>query len=64
MIAIISSVVLCVACNSKVSRINIHGTYKGTGVMSYEAVVENGTITIYSNSFFVVWHMQCKRDEQ
>ena len=65
-IAIMSSVVLFTACNSKVSRINIHGTYRGTGVMSYEAVVENGTITIYSNSFFdrdVYWYGTCNANE-
>ena len=32
--------VLLFACDSKIKKINIHGTYKGTGMMGYEAVVD------------------------
>lgn len=54
------------ACSSKIRRINIHGTYKGTGMMGYEAKVEAGTITIYSTSFFeksVYWYGTCNANE-
>ena len=63
---IVVSSVLLVSCESRVSRINIHGTYKGTGMMSYEAIVENGTITIYSTSFFekeIYWYGTCIASE-
>ena len=60
------SVILLFACNSKISRINIHGTYKGGGISSYEAVVDAGTITIYTTSFFekkVYWYGTCNSQE-
>ena len=60
------SILLLVSCDSKISKINIHGTYKGTGIMNYEAVVEDGTITIYSTSFFekeVYWYGTCHADD-
>lgn len=59
-------VMLLASCDSKVSQINIHGTYRGTGMMSYEAIVENGTITIYSTSFFekeIYWYGTCNANE-
>lgn len=55
-----------VSCDSKIRDININGNYYGTGAMSYEAVVEKGTITIYSTSFFnkeVYWYGTCHADE-
>ena len=64
-IMLISAMIL-VSCGSGVSRININGTYVGTGVMSYEAVVEDGTITIYSTSFFereTYWYGTCISSE-
>ena len=57
---------LLFACNSKIKRINIHGTYRGAGMMGYEAVVDAGTITIYSTSFFektVYWYGTCNSYE-
>lgn len=57
---------LLFACSSKIRRINIHGTYKGTGMMGYEAKVEAGTIIIYSTSFFeksVYWYGTCNANE-
>lgn len=66
MILIVMSLVLLASCESRVSRINIHGTYKGTGLMNYEAIVENGTITIYSTSFFekeLYWYGTCIASE-
>ena len=54
------------SCGSGVSRININGTYAGAGMMSYEAVVDDGTITIYSTSFFereVYWYGTCISSE-
>lgn len=63
LIAILASLF---ACNSKIKKINIHGTYKGTGMNAYEAVVDEGTITIYSTSFFsrdVYWYGTCNSYE-
>ena len=63
---IIAMIVLLFACDSKIKKINIHGTYKGTGMMGYEAVVDAGTITIYSTSFFeksVYWYGTCNSYE-
>ena len=57
---------LLVSCDSKIRDININGNYYGIGAMSYEAVVEKGTITIYSTSFFnkeVYWYGTCHADE-
>lgn len=62
LIVFFSALLLLVACTSKIKRINIHGTYKGGGISSYEAVVDAGTITIYSISFFektVYWYGTC-----
>ncbi len=61
-----SAMILLFACNSKINRINIHGTYKGTGMMGYEAKVEAGTIIIYTTSFFdksVYWYGTCNANE-
>lgn len=62
----LASILLLASCDSKISKINIHGTYKGVGIMNYEAVVEEGTITIYSTSFFeknVYWYGTCIANE-
>ena len=62
----LAAALLLFACNSKINRINIHGTYKGGGISSYEAVVDAGTITIYSTSFFertVYWYGTCNSHE-
>lgn len=62
----LASILLLASCDSKISKINIHGTYKGTGIMNYEAVVEDGTITIYSTSFFekdIYWYGTCIANE-
>ena len=64
-IMLISAMILA-SCGSSVSRININGTYAGAGMMSYEAVVDDGTITIYSTSFFereVYWYGTCISSE-
>ena len=63
---LITVATLLFACDSKINRINIHGTYKGGGISSYEAVVDAGTITIYSTSFFertVYWYGTCNSQE-
>lgn len=65
-IIIFASILLLASCDSKVSKINIHGTYKGTGIMNYEAIVEDGTIKIYSTSFFdkeLYWYGTCIASE-
>lgn len=65
-IALLAAALLLFACDSKINRINIHGTYKGGGISSYEAVVDAGTITIYSISFFektVYWYGTCNSQE-
>ena len=62
----LAAALLLFACDSKINRINIHGTYKGGGISSYEAVVDAGTITIYSTSFFertVYWYGTCNSQE-
>lgn len=54
------------SCDSKIRNININGTYVGTSAMGYEAVVEKGTITIYSTSFFekeIYWYGTCHANE-
>lgn len=63
---LIISLIILFACDSKINRINIHGTYRGSGISSYEAVVDDGTITIYSISFFdksVYWYGTCNSQE-
>lgn len=65
-IAVLVLMALATSCGSKISRININGTYKGSGIMGYEAVVTDGTITIYSTSFFereVFWYGTCISSE-
>lgn len=65
-ITILMATTFLFACGSKISRINIHGTYHGVGISSYEAVVDAGTITIYSTSFFdktVYWYGTCEASE-
>lgn len=54
------------SCESKINNINIHGTYKSSGTMGYEAIVDNGTITIYSVTPFdksVYWYGTCESDK-
>ena len=58
--------ILLFACDSKIKKINIHGTYVSNDAMGYEAVVDNGTITIYKTSFFskdVYWYGTCNSHE-
>lgn len=58
-------ITLC-ACESKIGRINIHGTYKSNSMMGYEAEVDKGTITIYSISPFeknIYWYGTCNASE-
>ena len=65
-VLLILVVMLLFACDSKIKKINIHGTYKGNGMIGYEAVVDAGTITIYSTSFFeksVYWYGTCNSYE-
>ncbi len=65
-VALLYSIVIATSCGSKISRININGTYKGAGIMNYEAEVSDGTITIYSTSFFereVYWYGTCISSE-
>ena len=65
-ISVFLTSLLLTSCNSKIRRINIHGTYKGGSMMGYEAVVDAGTITIYSTSFFnksVYWYGTCNTYE-
>lgn len=53
-------------CKSRINRINIHGTYRSYDMMGYEAVVENGTIAIYSISFFekeLYWFGTCNASD-
>lgn len=63
----LAMVLFLFACESKIKRINIHGTYRGgSGISNYEAVVDAGTITIYSISFFektVYWYGTCNSNE-
>ena len=55
------------ACGPSTPYININGTYKSNNVMNgYEAVVENGEITIYSISPFnteVYWYGTCNQSD-
>ena len=63
---IVSMLILLSSCDSKIRRININGTYIGNSPMGYEAVVEAGTITIYSTSFFeknIYWYGTCHANE-
>lgn len=65
-ITLLIALSLLFACESKIRRINIHGTYKGNGMSNYEAVVDGGTITIYSISFFersVYWYGTCNASD-
>ena len=60
------SLVLLTSCSSGPRRLNIDGNYVGQGMMGYEAVVKDGTITIYSTSFFereVYWYGTCNVEE-
>ena len=62
LVAMILLLILFCSCDSKINRINIVGTYRNDSVMGYEAVVENGTITIYSLSPFrkeIYWYGTC-----
>ena len=55
-------ITLLTSCGSNVQRLNINGTYIGQGMMDYEAIVEDGVITIYSTSFFeknIYWYGTC-----
>lgn len=57
---------ILVACDSRIRKINIYGTYRSNKMMGYEAKVENGTITIYSIGPFdknVYWYGTCKANE-
>ena len=59
-------VITLAACESKINSLNIHGTYVSNGMMGYEAIVENGTITIYSITPFersLYWHGTCNASE-
>lgn len=62
LVVMILLLILFCSCDSKINRINIVGTYRNDSVMGYEAVVENGTITIYSLSPFrkeIYWYGTC-----
>ena len=62
LVAMILLLILFCSCDSKINKINIVGTYRNDSVMGYEAVVENGTITIYSLSPFrkeIYWYGTC-----
>ena len=66
LVILLASLFTLMSCDSKIRDININGTYYGTGTMGYEAVVENGTITIYNTSFFnkeVYWYGTCHANE-
>ena len=57
---------LLTSCDSGVKRLNINGTYTGQGMMGYEAIVEDGVITIYTTSFFeknVYWYGTCNASD-
>ena len=65
--ALIISMILLVSCDSKIRNINIHGTYRSNNsMMGYEAIVDNGTIAIYSISPFersLYWYGTCNANE-
>lgn len=54
------------SCESKINSININGKYYGTSAMTFEAIVEKGTITIYNTSFMrkeVYWYGTCHQSD-
>ena len=66
LVSLITFSILLFACNSRINRINIHGTYRSYDMMGYEAIVENGTIAIYNTSFFekeLYWYGTCNANE-
>lgn len=59
-------IILLTSCGSSVQRLNINGTYTGQGMTSYEAIVEDGVITIYSTGFFektIYWYGTCNASD-
>lgn len=63
---LICATFLFTSCESKINNININGVYTGTGGFVDKAIVENGTITIYSMSVFepeVYWYGTCHQSD-
>ena len=55
------------SCVGRSHRINILGTYRNDSMMGYEAVVSNGTISIYSITPFkreLYWYGTCIENEK
>ena len=65
-IMLLVCILVLTSCSSGITKLNINGNYTGQGMMEYEAIVEDGTITIYSYSFLeknVYWYGTCNQEQ-